>query len=223
MGSDKSHDSNAGMDEQPQHSVTLPAYQIARYPLTVAEYACFVLASHIEPGGWRTQLGKLDHPVDGVSWHDAAAYAAWLAQLTGQPWRLPTEAEWEKAARGANGRRYPWGNVFDSSRANTRESSRPATTPVGAYPSGASPYDAQDMVGNVWEWTSSVFKPYPYSASDGRESANSTESRVLRGGAWGLGVAGVARAAYRNHGLPVVLVGYVGFRVALAVAARAGS
>lgn len=222
MGSDKRHDPQAYNEEQPQHTVTLLAYQIARFPVTVAEYACFVRAGHAQPGDWQTQLDKLDHPVVSVSWYDAVAYAFWLARLTGQRWCLPAEAEWEKAARGTDGRLYPWGDTFDRGRANTRESGKGATTPVGAYPNGASPAGAQDMAGNVWEWTRSLFKLYPYSPGDGREFLNSTENRVRRGGSWDYG-AGDARAAYRLHGRPDVLYEFNGFRLVLAVAGRAGS
>ncbi len=107
---------------------TLAAFSIGRFPVTVAEYACFVEAGQRQPQQWPTQLQKLDHPVTYVSWDDAVAYAAWLAQMTRQPWRLPTEAEWEKAARWDRApgvaRLYPWGDMFDPSRANTRESGK---------------------------------------------------------------------------------------------------
>jgi hypothetical protein len=111
-------------------------------------------------------------------------YAAWLARITGQPWRLPSEAEWEKAARGTSGRIYPWGDTFDPSRANTSEGGSGATTPVGSYPSGASPCGAKDMSGNVYEWTSSHNVPYPYDPTDGREAPDTTGSKVARGGSW---------------------------------------
>ncbi|HST90126.1 MAG TPA: SUMF1/EgtB/PvdO family nonheme iron enzyme, partial [Ktedonobacterales bacterium] len=209
-----------GEDKQ-QHTITLPAYQIARYPLTVAEYACFVRAGHNAPEkgaygiDWNTQLQRLEHPVTSVTWHDAVAYAAWLAQQTGQPWRLPSEAEWEKAARGTDGRLYPWGNTFDAARANTSESGKRATTPVGTYPTGASPYGAGDLAGNVWEWTTTIFKPYPYRQNDGREDLKSTDNRVPRGGSWSNGST-YARAAYRGHLRPGNRNDGIGFRVALA-------
>jgi formylglycine-generating enzyme required for sulfatase activity len=168
MGSDPKRDSQAEDCEKPQHRVTPAAFQIGRYPVTVAEYACFVRAGHAAPQRgtyrpitWDDQLKRLDHPVVCVTWHDAVAYAAWLAKLTGQSWRLPTEAEWEKAARGTDGRIYPWGDAFDKARCNVSESGIGTTTPVGSYPNGASPYGAQDMAGSVWEWASSLFKPYP--------------------------------------------------------------
>jgi formylglycine-generating enzyme required for sulfatase activity len=195
--------------------VTLPAFQIARCPVTVAEYACFVRSGQREPRNWQVQLAKLDHPVVFVTWHDAMAYAAWLAKLTGQHWRLPTEAEWEKAARGTDGRIYPWGGTFDRTRCNTYESGIGTTTPVGNYPNGASPYSAQDMAGNVWEWTSSLFKRYPYRADDDRERVDSTENRVMRGGS-SLNGAGRARAACRKSNWPDLLNNIYGFRLALA-------
>src|SRR5262249_2779754 len=127
MGSDPKRDRAAWDDERPQHRVTLPGYEIARYPVTVAEYVRFVRAAG--PGSPRNQLtweqqldGRPDHPVVNVSWRDAVAYAAWLARATGRPWRLPSEAEWEKAARwdGRAARIYPWGDAFDGARCNTR-------------------------------------------------------------------------------------------------------
>jgi len=157
IGSDPDQDKQAGSDEQPQHILTLGSFQIGKYPVTVAEYAYFVRAGQKEPNNWQQQLGKFDHPVVCVSWQDAIAYVRWLAVQTGQVWRLPSEAEWEKAARGTAGRIYPWGDQFEASRCNTSEGGKNATTPVGNYPSGASPYGALDMAGNVWEWTGSVF------------------------------------------------------------------
>jgi formylglycine-generating enzyme required for sulfatase activity len=201
-------------DELPQHSVTLAAFQIAKFPVTVAEYACFVRTGQEEPQNWHKQLGKLDHPVVYVSWQDATDYAQWLADQIGQPWRLPSEAEWEKAARGTDARIFPWGDLFDASRANTIEGEKGETTPVGSYPSGASPYGALDMTGNVKEWTSSIFKAYPYSATDGRERADTYDAYALRGGSYDL-YARFARAAYRSNFDPVIGKVYLGFRVAL--------
>jgi len=126
MGSDPREDPEAEVDELPQHTVETESYRIGAYPVTVAEYDCAVRAGIVrEPRygliTWTYQLQRLDVPVACISWTDATAYAAWLARLTGQAWRLPTEAEWEKATRGTDGRIYPWGNQWDSSRANVDE------------------------------------------------------------------------------------------------------
>jgi formylglycine-generating enzyme required for sulfatase activity len=164
MGSDPATDKDAEVNEQPQHWVTLGAYQIGKYPVTVAEYACFIRATgRAAPTGedgmpyqvsWQTQLRQqLDHPVVTVSWRDATAYVQWLAERAGHPWRLPSEAEWKKAARWdaamGSARIYPWGDAFDASHCNSDEGKIEMTTPVGSYLSGASPYGALDMAGNV--------------------------------------------------------------------------
>ncbi|HUY77515.1 MAG TPA: SUMF1/EgtB/PvdO family nonheme iron enzyme, partial [Ktedonobacterales bacterium] len=229
MGSDKRRDSQAQDNELPQHSGTLAAFQIARYPVTVAEYACAVRAGAAKepPKGtynsltWQDQLQRLDHPAVGVSWFDAITYVTWLAKTTGQPWRLPTEAEWEKAARGTDGRIYPWGDAWDKSRANTSDGGPGTTTPVGTYHSGASPYGAQDLAGNVWEWCSSLYKEkYPYNPAVSEDLGNRTDVRVLRGGSWS-GSPQDARAAYRNGNNPDYSNYWRGFRVGLGSGAGA--
>jgi formylglycine-generating enzyme required for sulfatase activity len=215
VGSDLAQDPQAFDNEKPQSRLTLGAFQIAKHPLTVAEYAAFVQqGGHSAPGHWTNQQQKPDHPVVNVSWLDAQAYAAWLAQATGDSWRLPTEAEREKAARGTDGRFYPWGNTFDTARCNSSMSVG-TTTPVGTYPSGASPYGVQDMAGNVWEWTSSQFIPYPYNASDGREDPNSPGDRVDRGGSW-YSLPRYVRAACRYGNPPNFVGSDIGFRLVLA-------
>jgi formylglycine-generating enzyme required for sulfatase activity len=218
MGSDPATDPAALNSELPQHRVALAAYQIARYPVTVSEYAYFVHAGQQEPANWQQQLERLDHPVVHVSWHDAVAYAQWLSSCTQQPWRLATEAEWEKATRGTDGRIYPWDDTFRRTRCNTSEGKQGGTTPVGSYPKGVSPYGALDMIGNVWEWTSSAFRPYPYDASDGREQgeqAEPAELRVLRGAAWDF-TWWFARAAFRFDFSPGAALDDFGFRLVLA-------
>jgi toxoflavin biosynthesis protein ToxD len=218
MGSDAKQDKDSDDDEKPQHSVTQQAFQIGKYPVTVAEYACFTRSGHREPTNWQSQLAKPDHPVVNVTWGDAVAYTAWLASRTAQSWRLPSEAQWEKAARwdpaARRARRYPWGDTFDKARANVKESGKETTTPVGTYPNGASPCGSQDMVGNVWEWTSTVFRPYPYSHTDGREDPDATQNRVLRGGSWDTYARNV-RAAYRHHKVPVHSDNNIGLRLVL--------
>jgi formylglycine-generating enzyme required for sulfatase activity len=195
MGSDPTRDKQAGGDEQPQHTLTLPAYAIARFPVTVAEYTCFLSSGRTPPKSWLQQRSNPDHAVEFVSWQDAVAYAAWLAQVSGDPWRLTTEAEWEKAARGTDGRLYPWGDQWGETRARANKWFGGAAA-IGSYPSGASPYGVQDLAGNVWEWTSSLKMPYPYNESDGRENPTAPGDRVLRGGSWYSPLSFV-RAAYR--------------------------
>jgi formylglycine-generating enzyme required for sulfatase activity len=163
-----------------------------------------------------------NHPVMGIPWPEAGAYADWLRARTGRPYRLPTEAEWEKAARGGDGRLWPWGNGWDSSRANGREAGSGRTTPVGHYsPRGDSPYGCADMAGNVWEWCESLYAPYPYSCDGSREAQNDRAIRVARGGSfrdgpWALRCAG--RSGY--HPDPECFP-YIGFRLAMSVEAPA--
>lgn len=162
---------------------------------------------------------KADHPVVQVSWDDTMAYCKWFnesfkSELGDLLLRLPTEAEWEKAARGAYGNEWPWGNEFDLSKCNSAEGKKGDTTPVGAYSSagGDSPYFCADMVGNVWEWTHSRFVKYPYHAKDGREDEASRDSRVLRGGSF-LNHRYYARCAYRDNYTPDDRYYFIGFRV----------
>jgi len=208
-------------DEKPQHTVDIPYdYFMARFPITNAQYAAYVNAKGlIHPvSGWET---KRDHPVVNVSWQDAMAYCLWWNDLqrnelpSGVMLRLSTEAEWEKAARGTDGSIYPWGDTFDKNKCNTDEGGKNDTTPVGAYsPQGDSPYGAADMVGNVWEWTHSLFRTYPYEADDGREAEDVSGQHVQRGGSF-LGTDQLARAAARYRGDPSFL-DFVGFRVVIA-------
>lgn len=172
-------------DEGPQHSVRLDDYLIDRYEVTNLQYKKFNDATaRRSPAHWRNRTfppGKADHPVTNVSWTDALTYCQWAGK------RLPTDSEWEKAARGIDGRTYPWGNSFDIARGNTplRWSAIGTygdTTPVGAFESGKSPYGLYDMSGNVWEWTASWYQPYPgnthYSESYGERY------KILKGGSW---------------------------------------
>ncbi len=206
-------------DERPQYTLYLPDHYIARTPVTNAQFARFMVAGGYQQrefwtaAGWewkekegRTQprywadrkRNRPDHPVVGVTWYEALAYARWLGGT------LPSEAEWEKAARGTDGRIYPWGNEFDKSKCNTNESGTKGTTPVGKYsPRGDSPYGCVDMAGNVWEWTRSLVKDYPYDPGDGREDLQAGGSRrVRRGGSFYADASG-ARCAARYHVAPV--------------------
>jgi formylglycine-generating enzyme required for sulfatase activity len=202
MGSDPSVDKDAQDGEQPQHILYLPDYYLAKTPVTNAQYAAFVYATgHEPPLHWedgKPPRGREDHPVKWVHWADAVAYCDWLAEVTGKPYRLPSEAEWEKGARGTDGRIYPWGNQWDEERCNSGEDYEFHTTPVGAYPEGASPYGLLDMAGNVLEWTRSVFKNYPYDPEDGREDLEAGGYHVLRGGSFYLDLTAV-RCAFRGR------------------------
>jgi formylglycine-generating enzyme required for sulfatase activity len=226
MGSEAEDDPDAYLTEAPKHRGRTSAYFIAKFPVTVGEFACFVRNGGTKPETrkdvtWEAQLRHPDHPVVCVRWIDAVDYINWLKRLTGQSWRLPTEAEWEKAARWdpskgkGQPRIYPWGNKFDNRRCNTNASRIRTTTPIDRYPQGVSAYGVWDMTGNVWEWTSSIFRSYPYEPDDGREDSRSTKNRVLRGGSWLLDPT-VARTTCRNNENPIRFGGYfydVGFRL----------
>jgi len=197
-------------EEKPQHIVYLPTFYIAKYPVTAAQYRAFAQESGYNTSDKDSLKGPDTHPVVNVNWHDALAYARW------QGLNLPTEAEWEKAARGADGRVYPWGDEWRENHANTAEywekQKQPAgfwerlrrrapaergTTPIGFFsPAGDSPYGCADMSGNVWEWTHSLYQDYPYRAEDGREDARKSGDRVLRGGSFNLN-RDLARCALR--------------------------
>ncbi|MFZ5908694.1 MAG: SUMF1/EgtB/PvdO family nonheme iron enzyme [Chloroflexota bacterium] len=206
-------------DEKPQHSVEIPYdYWMARFPITNALYDAYVKAKgNKHPvDDWEK---KKDHPVVSVSWKDAMAYCRWLedamrAELPpGLVLRLPTEAEWEKAARGIDGRLYPWGRIFAKNKCNTLEGGRGSTTPVGRYsPGGDSPFGCADMSGNIWEWMHSLWKTYPYMVEDGREAEDASGHHVLRGGSFYGNVRGV-RCAFRGRSDPDLRDAYVGFRL----------
>ena len=185
--SDPNYDQEALNSEAPVHEVQLKGFRIRRFPVTVQEFAEFInkdgsprhwlegFGKFTEPEGWKTQTQFPNRPVTGVSWFEAAAYCAW------KKWRLPTGAEWERAARGPQCTRYPWGNEppLDASRANYGGNIG-HVTPVGLFPKGNSSEGLCDMLGNVWEWCGDWVAPY-----ETRHSQNMEEKyRVLRGGAW---------------------------------------
>jgi formylglycine-generating enzyme required for sulfatase activity len=234
MGSDPEKDKYAEDDEQPQHRVYLLDYYIAKTPVTNTQYLAFVqAASYDVPEHWKRgkpPVGQENHPIISVSWRDAIAYCRWLFEVTGKLYRLPSEAEWEKGARGgffldgdtaANtpnpspGRIYPWGDTWDAKWCNTKEGGKGGTTPVGAYPQGASPYGLLDMAGNVREWTLSLYRPYPYQSDDGREDSHAEGTFVLRGGAW-FYYRRFARVCDRNVTPPGLLDINAGFRLVVA-------
>lgn len=228
MGTDRSRDRIGDEDEQPQHSVDLPAYSIGCFPVTCAEYDLFVEAGGRQPSNWaddrtlvtwETQRLLPDRPVVCVTYQDALDYADWLGVITGEGWRLPTEAEWEKAARWDSqqriARNYPWGDVFNGALCNTSISGTPGPVEVGAFAKNISPYGVYDMAGNVWDWTTSMPAPYPYVRGDGRDyKYNTARSRVIRGGSWAVSPRN-SRCAFREIVDPGFAHGAAGFRLVL--------
>jgi formylglycine-generating enzyme required for sulfatase activity len=206
------------------HTVLLAAYHIGKVPITNAQYKRFVDATgHPSPSHWtgrEVPAWKEDHPVVQVSWHDARAYCAWLSDETRVQFRLPTEAEWEKAAQGPDYRTFPWGETWESSICNNAERKLDDTEPVGAHsPEADSPYGVADMAGNVWEWTNSLNKDLPYDAHDGREDPKGQGERILRGGSFRCQV-GQLTCAYRSvHNRTNAKGDEIGFRVAVSRAA----
>jgi len=227
--------------ERPQHSVDLPDFRISRYPVTNRQYAAFIKDNKAQPApqGWFNReppSDRLDHPVVNVSWYDALAYGAWLSAQTGRRYSLPSEAEWEKAccndfssasqktAESVTANRYPWGDTLDAARVNAGST---GTTPVMAYPTGASAYGVEDLLGNVQEWTRSLWgsQPalpdfgYPYQPDDGREITAPdqlpAQARLVhRGGSFKSQPADL-RCTARGNALPDSKIAWRGLRVAM--------
>jgi formylglycine-generating enzyme required for sulfatase activity len=242
IGSKPSSDRLAQPDESPQHQLRVSDFYMMRYPVTNAQYRLFVEATgHRPPLFWpedQFPTEKADHPVVGVTFHDATAFCHWAAEVTGLPARLPTEPEWEKAARGGNGRLYPWGNEWKSGLCNSGESKLSVTVPAGRFsPQGDSLYGIADIAGNAQEWCASLFGPYPYDPTDGREvlvhnldgqslMPNLTDTgcvanpqqieaaldkMVVRGGSWRQD-RHQSRCAYRSWAAPMHRSDDTGFR-----------
>jgi len=210
-----------------------PDFYIARYPVTVAQFRAFVEATGFEPGDADALRDPDNRPVRWVGWREAMVYCDWLTQMLASPsildaceaaglvrqesWQvgLPSELEWEKAARGGlTGTVFPWGDTPDPNRANYGDSQIGDTSAVGCFP--ANGFGLYDMVGNLWEWTCSRYKPYPYRADDGRKNPEpkDDEAMVVRGGAWNNNRDN-ARCAYRNRNQPDNRNNNLGFRVVL--------
>ena len=237
---------DGGDDEKPIRTVDLDAFWIDQTEVTNAMFADFVNETghttdaekagkswvyqdgdwnQVEGADWMHPFGPssgisdvMSHPVIHVSWNDAQAYCSWADR------RLPTEAEWEKAARGADGNVYPWGDTFDGERLNFCDSNcsfswadenvddgYEFTAPVGTYPNGASPYGALDMAGNVWEWAADWYDAYPGNTTD--NSSYGETYRVLRGGSWSSSYY-LVRSAVRFRYYPTYAISYLGFRCA---------
>jgi formylglycine-generating enzyme required for sulfatase activity len=200
-------------DEQPAHTVTLEAFEIDMFEVSNADFAKFV-----EETGYQTEVekeapdekswrdyaeGKDNHPVVKVTWNDADAYCQWAGK------RLPTEAEWEKAAKGEEGFLYPWGNEWEPAKANTKESGFRGTVAVGSFAEGASPYGVFDMAGNVWEWMADWYQPYPGSTYQSEYFGE--KFKVTRGGAW-FTEADKVTTSNRNTTTPSAANDDIGFR-----------
>ena len=225
MGSKKGEGDDSR--ETPQHKVSLPDYWMAKYPVTVAQFRAFVETTDYTDFKKDALKDPDNRPVRYLTWYNALAYADWLNEKLSvfskqnanknALWEgifsgnlhvtLPSEAEWEKASRGTDGRIYPWGNEFDPNKVNNDDAGIGTTSAVGCFPSGASPYGLLDMSGNLWEWVRTIFDEerykYPYKNDDGRERMEKNDDllRVLRGGAFGNTSYGV-RCAYRLRSSP---------------------
>jgi formylglycine-generating enzyme required for sulfatase activity len=226
MGTDIKVDPQAFDNERWQGTVDVPTFYIGRFEVTVAQFKAFADATgfKVDP---QTLNMSANHPVTFVSWPDALAYCRWLEQrLRESPatpetlrvalkngWRvsLPTEAEWEKAARGTDRRIYPWGNEPRKDRANFESR---GTTPVGQFPCPECPFGLVDMSGNVWEWTRSPYQAYPYDPADDRQNLEADALWVMRGGHFG-DPARTIRAATRGGADPGARRPFIGFRLAI--------
>ncbi len=222
------------MGESPSFPVKVDEFSIGKYPITNIQYQAF-----IDDGGytdksrgnwtqagweWKTAGGisgprrfggdfdLANHPVVGVSWYEAVAFCNWLTVKLGKPIMLANEAQWEKAARGTDGRRYPWGTDITPDRANYVYTGIGSTSAVGIFPKGESPYGLLDALGNVWEWTGSQYQNYPYADDDGREQVEGGADRTLRGGSFS-DDDNFVRCAIRRWSTPGHLNLNLGFRV----------
>ena len=225
-------------DERPVTLITLDGFDIGRHPVTNREFLEFLNDHYNQSNSYEDEYGNKiidfghriekidqglrikdtyeDHPVVEVTWHGAMAYCKWRSEKERKTYRLPTEAEWEKAARGCRGRRYPWGNEFDKERCNAWESGIGDTTVIGKYDTGVSPYSCHDMAGNVWEWCQDLYEDgyYRDSPRSNPQGPSSGSSRVERGGSWD-GGSGRVRSAFRNGLTPDNRYNDLGFRLVL--------
>lgn len=192
-------------DAQPEHKVNVTAFYLDKTEVTNAAYKKFCDATaYPTPPGWKNNAfpaGQGEYPVSRVSWHEASAYASWVGK------RLPTEIEWEKAARGTDKRLFPWGDNWEEDRV---VSSRDSALQVGSKPGGASPYGALDMAGNVYEWTTSWYDAYPNAPIKFAEYG--TQMKVIRGG--GYDFQSVAQTYFRSVAFPRMRSDWIGFRCA---------
>ena len=192
----------------PRHTEPLPAFRIDKHEVTIGEYNEFVTAMHVA-APWGAVMPVTNLPVTRVGWNDAGRYCAWRHPDGG---RLPSEAEWEAAARGTQGLVYPWGNEAKAGAANIASAGMSAPAPVGSFIGGNTPSGISDLIGNVWEWTSSPMAPYP----NGAAMSGLGAYRVIRGGAFNTADA-IATAWYRGYNSPdaaPAALEFTGFRCA---------
>jgi formylglycine-generating enzyme required for sulfatase activity len=206
--------------ETPAHTVEVAPFSIGKFPVTNHEFHAYVLTGRARPrdywDGSNVDPWIQNQPVRDVTWEEAVGYCDWLADETGLPFRLPTEEQWEKAARGTDARQYPWGDEFGFTFANVWEGCVAEPTPVGVYPDGVSPYGVLDMAGNVSEWTASFIGKYPDSLGEELITSQVEEFgryRVIRGGCW-LDNQQQARCARRGNPADRTAP-TIGFRLAL--------
>jgi formylglycine-generating enzyme required for sulfatase activity len=207
--------SNSGAaDAKPAHQADVPTFMIDKFEVTNEDFKKFVDATGYKTdaekaneGDWKKYAdGKGKHPVVLVSWNDATAFCKWAGK------RLPTEQEWEKAARGTDGRTYPWGNDYDPKKVNSKEGNIRTTTVVGSFGAGASAYGVQDLAGNVWEWTASEAQVYPGGQRSGSKIFTAG-TKVVRGGGW-FDVKEQIASYARNSNVPTAANDDLGFRCA---------
>lgn len=207
------------LNEQPVHTVRLDAFWIDTYEVTNAHYKQCVDAGACRPPAstgsneYETYFGDPsydNYPINQIDWADATQYCAWAGE------HLPTEAQWEKAARGTDGRTYPWGNTWDPAFAHSTLDGYLDTAEVGSKPGGASPYGAMDMAGNVWEWTADWYSEDYYAAPpvDNPPGPQTGKARVLRGGGYGGYDAGMRATVRRGDITPLERQTFIGFRCA---------
>ena len=196
-------------DETPAQEVDLKAYYIDRYEVTNVKFLKFREAVPGRDPKFMNnpRFNKLRHPIVGIAWQEAVDYCRWAEK------RLPTEAEWEKAARGTDARHYPWGNEPDKTKSNVRglQDENRYTAPIGDYEEGKSPFGVHDMAGNVWEWTSDWYQPYAGNKQENNLYGNTL--KVIKGGSWHSNMD-LARSAIRGKAIPYQPQNYIGFRCA---------
>ncbi len=203
--------------ELPQHTILVSGYAIGTYPVSVFEYNQAVINDIVPPPAssmgitWEEQLHNPNNPVVCVTWKETLIYCNWLNHFSDYLWRLPTEAEWEKASRGLAGAIYPWGDVWDKNRSNSTEGGIGHVVSIFDFTNGMSIYGVSQMSGNIWEWCSSLARPYPY-VFDNREDLTLSGNRILRGGSWAEDFKCV-RSAFRYDDVPERPYSHAGFRV----------